>query len=161
MKNRLSLVLLILLSVSVCSCHTDTETNSQAVKDTILRYNQLLAEGYANMNMSPLREVATADQAGKEYRHMAALGEAKIKMEAALKSVEFVGIVVSRDGTASAITKEVWDYTHLLVRTRTQVAKQKDVVYALKYELKKENSRWRVASIETIDQKESSSRQAN
>lgn len=159
MKDKLSIVLLILLSVY--SCRTDTETNTQAVKATILRYNQLLAEGYANMNMNPLQEVATADQAGKEYRHMAALGEAKIRMEAALKSIEFAGIVVSRDGTASAVTKEVWDYTHLHVRTRTPGAKQKNVVYALKYELKKENTRWRVASIETIDQKESSSRQAN
>jgi hypothetical protein len=159
MKKTLSLALLIFFGVY--GCPTSPDPTTQAVKDTILRYNQLLAEGYANMNMNPLQEVATADQAGKEYRHMAALGEANIRMAAALKSIEFSAVVVSRDGSASAVTKEVWDYTHLDVRTRTPVTKQQDIVYTLKYELKQENRRWLVASIETIGQKESSTHRAN
>ena len=159
MRMQLSLFLFIL--VWAFGCPTSPDPNTQAVKETILRYNQLLAEGYANMNMNPLQEVATADQAGKEYRHMAALGEAKIRMEALLKSIAFSGIVVFRNGTASAVTNEVWDYTHFDVKTRTPVARQKDVVYTLKYELKQENRRWVVASIETINQKESSTHRAN
>jgi hypothetical protein len=159
MRMQLSLFLFIL--VWAFGCPTSPDPNTQAVKDTILRYNQLLADGYANMNMNPLQEVATADQAGKEYRHMAALGETNIRMEALLKSIEFSAVVVSREGTASAVTKEVWGYTHLDVRTRTPVARQKDVVYTLKYELKQENRRWLVASIETIGQNESSTHRAN
>jgi hypothetical protein len=159
MKKTLSLALLIFFGAF--GCPTSPDPNTQAVKETILRYNQLLAEGYANMNMNPLQEVATADQAGKEYRHMAALGETNIRMAAVLKSIEFSGIVVSREGSASAVTNEAWDYTHLNVRTRTPVATQKDIVYILKYELKHENRRWLVASIENIGQKESSTHRAN
>jgi len=159
MRIRLSIFLFLL--AWAFGCPTSPDPNTQAVKDTILRYNQLLAEGYANMNMNPLQEVATADQAGKEYRHMAALGETNIRMEAVLKSIEFSEIVVSREGTASAVTNEAWDYTHLNVRTRTPVTTQKDIVYTLKYELKHENRRWLVASIENIGQKESSTHRAN
>ncbi|NTW59153.1 MAG: hypothetical protein HGA43_08295, partial [Nitrospirae bacterium] len=61
--------------------------------------------------MNPLREVATADQAAKEYRQMAALGEAKIRMESTLKSIEFTGITFPGRDEAAVFTREVWDYT--------------------------------------------------
>jgi hypothetical protein len=115
------------------------------------------------MDMNPFREVATAEQATKEYRHMAALGEVKIRMESALKSIEFSRISFSSDTTASAVTKEMWEYTHLDIdmRTRTPVAVQKNIAYTLKYELKKENTRWYVASIEAIDDKQSGTQRVN
>jgi len=151
MKKSLSLALLIFFGV--CGCRTSPDTNVQAVKDTVLRYNQLLAEAYANMNMNPLREVATADQAAKEFRHMAALGEARIRMESTLKSIEFSGMTFSGRDEASAITTETWDYTHFDMRTRTPVKVQKNVSYTLKYALKKENARWYVVSVEVVDER--------
>ena len=151
MKKSLSLALLIFFGV--CGCRTSPDTNVQAVKDTVLRYNQLLAGAYASMNMNPLREVATADQAAKEYRHMAALGEAKIRMESTLKSIEFNGITFPGRDEAAVITRETWDYTHIDTGTRAPVNVQKNVSYTLKYALKKENARWHVVSIETVDER--------
>ena len=151
MKKTLSLALLIFFGVY--GCRISPDTNAQAVKDTVLRYNQLLAEAYATMNMNPLQEVATADQAAKEYRHMAALGEAKIRMESTLKSIEFTGITFPGRDEASAMTRETWDYTHIDTRTRVPVNVQTNVSYTLKYALKKENARWHVVSIETVDEK--------
>jgi hypothetical protein len=151
MKKTLSLALLIFFGAF--GCPTSPDPNTQAVKETILRYNQLLAEGYANMNMNPLQEVATADQAGKEYRHMAALGEAKIRMESTLKSIEFTGMTFSGRDEAAVITRETWDYTHIDTGTRAPVKVQKNVSYSLKYTLKKEQVRWLVISVEAVDEK--------
>lgn len=151
MRRQLPLVLFVV--IWVFGCRTSPDTNAQAVKDTILRYNQLLAEAYAKMNMNPLQEVATADQAAREFRHMAALGEAKIRMESALKRIEFSGITFSGGDEASVITRETWDYTHIDTRTRAPVKVQQNVPYMLKYGLKKEKARWRVASVEAVDEK--------
>ena len=68
--------------------HRDT----QEVKDTILRYNKLLTGGYSKMNMTPLREVATLEQSIRVYDHMAALGEAGIRMESQLVDIKFLDI---------------------------------------------------------------------
>jgi len=152
MRRQLPLFLFVV--IWACGCRTSPDTNTQAVKDSVLRYNQLLAEAYAKMNMNPLREAATADQAAKEYRHMAALGEAKIRMESALKNIEFSGVTFLSHDEASVITKEIWDYTHIDMRTRAPVKVQKNVPYTLKYELKQKNARWYVASIQSIEEEQ-------
>ncbi|NTW60762.1 MAG: hypothetical protein HGA43_16545 [Nitrospirae bacterium] len=84
---------------------------------------------------------------------MAALGEAKIRMESTLKSIEFTGITFPGRDEAAVFTREVWDYTHIDTGTRAPVKAQKNVSYSLKYTLKKEQVRWYVASVEVVDEK--------
>lgn len=149
MNEKLSAVLLVFLWAS--GCHGVADKNAQAVKAVIVRYNHLLAEGYLTMNMNPLQEAATAGQATREYHHMAALGEAQVRMEAALQSIEFSRVRFSGSNAASVVTKEVWNFTHLDMKTRRPIYVQKSVVYTLKYQLKKSGRAWYVAAVESID----------
>ena len=79
------------------------------------------------MNMDPLREVATTDQAAKEYRHMAALREALIRMKSSLKHIEFSQATFTDRDEASMVTRETWDYTHVNTRTGAAMNVQQNV----------------------------------
>ena len=147
-------ILIILLTVIyVVGCRAGTEKDTRAVKDTILRYNQLLAEGYARMNMTPLREVATEEHAQKVYHHMAALGEAKIKMESQLIDIEFLDIQYPKKDLVRVKTKEKWNYTHINIGTKmpAQTVVQ-GLIYKLSYELVRKDGRWVVSSISVLEE---------
>ena len=128
------------------------EKDRITVQHTILRYTQLLAQGYANMNMTNLQEVATEEQALKAYRHMSALGDAKIRMESHLEDIEFVDIQLPKEGSARVRTRERWNYVH--VKTGAQIPAETGVqglVYNLSYELARNDGRWLVSSISVLD----------
>jgi hypothetical protein len=46
---------ILLTVICVGSCWIIAEKDTRQVKDTILRYNYILAERYAGINMTPLR----------------------------------------------------------------------------------------------------------
>lgn len=146
-------ILIILLTViCICGCRVGTDKDTRQVKDTILRYNQLLAEGYARMNMTPLKEVATDEHAQKVYHHMAALGEAKIRMESKLIDIEFSDIQFPRKDLVRVKTKEKWNYNHINIDSKmpAQTVVQ-GLLYRLSYELVKKNGRWFVSSISVLE----------
>ncbi|TAL74746.1 MAG: hypothetical protein EPN88_03685, partial [Bacteroidetes bacterium] len=130
MKKTILLILLTVICVG--GCHISTEKDTRQVKDTILRYNYLLAEGYARMNMTPLKEVATEEHALKVYHHMAALGEAKVRMESRLVDIEFSDIQFPRKDFAKVKTKERWNYTHINIDSKMPA---QTVVQGLLYRL--------------------------
>lgn len=127
-----------ILAIYICGCRVDTEKDTRAIKDTILRYNQLLAEGYARMNMTPLKEVATPEHAQKVYHHMAALGESKVRMESQLVDIEFSDIQFPKKDFAGVKTREKWNYTHINIGSKMpgQTVVQ-GLIYKLSYELVK------------------------
>lgn len=134
-------------------CTLARDRDVQAVQDTIARYNQLLAEGYAKMIMTPLREVATDEQAQKVYYHMAALGESRVRMESRLKKADFLEVKFPSRTAAVAKTRELWEYAHINIDTGKTVKTEKDVVYSLVYELVKKDGRWIVTSVTGLNEK--------
>jgi len=156
-------VLLVILLMGICigGCHISTEKDTQQVKDTILKYNQLLAEGYARMNMTPLREVATEEHAQKVYHHMAALGEAKIRMESRLVDIEFSDIQFPKKDFAKVKTKERWNYTHINIDSKmpAQTVVQ-GLLYRLSYGLVKKDGRWFVSSISVLEENKPSEKKS-
>lgn len=150
MKKTILIILLVV--ICICGCRVGTDKDTRQVKDTILRYNQLLAEGYARMNMTHLREVATEEHAQKVYHHMAALGEAKIRMESRLIDIEFSDIQFSRKDLVRVKTKERWNYTHINIDTKMPVQTVvQGLLYKLSYELIKKNDKWYVSSVSVLE----------
>lgn len=131
----------------------ETETDTLAVEHTVLRYSQLLAEGYSKMNMTPLQAVATEEQASRVYRHMAALGDAGTRMESELKDIEFLDIQISDKDGARVKTRERWNYIHQ--STDTGLARRtvvEGLIYELAYNLVRQDSRWLVSSISVLSE---------
>ena len=127
--------------------HRDT----QEVKDTILRYNKLLTGGYSKMNMTPLREVATLEQSIRVYDHMAALGEAGIRMESQLVDIKFLDIQFPKKDFAKVKTSERWNYSH--IRIDSEMPGQnfvKGLIYKLSYELVRKDEKWLVSSVTVL-----------
>ena len=151
MKNGLFATLVVV--ICIYGCRAGVETDTRAIKDTILRYNHLLAEGYARMNMTPLKEVATEEHAQKVYHHMAALGESKVRMESQLLDIEFSDIQFPKKDLVRVKTKEKWNYTHINIDTKmpAQTVVQ-GLFYKLSYELIKKNGKWFVSSISVLEE---------
>ena len=138
------------LASSLIGCIPSAGKEDAPLKEVIMRYNMLLAEGYRKLNMNPLQEVATREQAEKLYFHMAAIGEGRLRLESTLKDIKFVKVVVGKDDQATAETKEIWDFTHIDINTGSKFAEEKDFIYEIGYTLKKLNGRWLITNVATI-----------
>ena len=160
-KMKKTILILLLVVICIYGCRVGTDKDTRQVKDTILRYNQLLAEGYARMNMTPLKEVATDEHAQKVYHHMAALGEAKIRMESKLIDIEFSDIQFPRKDLVRVKTKEKWNYNHINIDSKmpAQTVVQ-GLLYRLSYELVKKNGRWFVSSISVLEENKPSEKKS-
>lgn len=140
MKIKLSLYLCLIL-VLLAGCNQE----KGRIKDTVIKYNTLLADGYKNLNMTPLLQVATEEQSLKAYYHMAALGEARIKMDAKLRSINFLDIK-SLSQKSEVRTEEMWDYTHINIDTGQSVF-HRTISYRIRYLLIKRSERWFVSDV--------------
>lgn len=157
-ENRFVSFLVLCISVFIFltfSCKTrnpgqDISLETQKIKDAILLYNALLAEGYKNLNMNPLTQAATKECATKAYYHMSALGEADIKMHSQVKKINFDDLEVQKPVRAIAKTSEIWDFVHLDIKSNEKIYEEKDFVYHVTYELKKEGDHWLVARVTAV-----------
>lgn len=128
---------------------------ADTIKTAINRYNQLLADGYRTMNMNQLQQVATVDQATKLYHHMAALGEARLRMDSSLKGISFIKIEQQKPGVASVQTRETWDFSHISTATGKKESEELSFIYEMRYSLKQENGRWIITNVDTLSGKSS------
>jgi len=144
MIKKLFVFFLVFISISA-ACSSSEEVGK--VREVIMRYNQLLVEGYKKMDMNPLQEVATIEQATRLYHHMSALGEGDIRMLSQLKRIEFLEFKFPKKTEAVVRTKEIWDFSHTNINTDEKVYEQKDFIYTLVYKLVKESNRWLVSEV--------------
>jgi hypothetical protein len=134
---------------ALCGCMSEGD-NANGVKRTIGRYNELLTAGYLTYDMNPLQEVTTREVATKAYHHMAALGEGKLRMEPAVKKIDFTSIRFPGNDRATAETSETWDFTHIDTTSGRKFAEEKDFMYEMTYTLKRSGGRWIIDRVETI-----------
>jgi hypothetical protein len=125
-------------------------SDADKVRETIRRYDSLLAEGYRTANMTRMREVAEELQAQDEYIHMSSLGEGGVRLLPELKDLQFVKVSV--EGTrAIAETRETWDYRHESLVTKKIVLVQEGLVYDLAWDLVKHpDGSWFVSDVRAI-----------
>ncbi|KAF0220985.1 MAG: hypothetical protein FD174_698 [Geobacteraceae bacterium] len=125
----------------------DGSISQQTAHAVVMRYNQLLADGYRNLNMTPLQEVATEDLARKAYHHMAAISEGKKRMDSKLKKFEFVKTEFPQPGRCRIQTRELWDYNYSDIETGKISTEVKDYIYHVNYTLENRGGRWLITSI--------------
>jgi len=141
---------LLCIGLLLCACQNHHGEDSR-VKGTIMRYQQLLSEGYRKMDVSSLQQVASSEHALKVYYHMAALGEAKTRMSSTLKKIEFKDISYPDQGTALVSTHEVWDFALNSLDDGTTQQTEKDFPYEMAYDLKKDGDRWLITDARVIE----------
>ncbi len=151
MKTVMLILFFLLLLLSGC---THGSQDAEQIEATIRRYDQLLTEGYANLNMNPLQEVATSDQAQKDYFHMAALGEGRVRMLAKLTDISFSSVDFPKKGEATITTHETWDFAYVDIKSGKKESEVKGFVYQLRYELKKEGKRWIIRNVTALNNDE-------
>ena len=113
----------------------------------IVRYNQLLSEGYKTTNMTKLQEVTTPELAEKAYYHMAAIGEGKSRMVSELKQLDFIETDCAKPALCRVVTKERWDFGYADILTGNRSNEVKDYVYDVQYLLENRQGRWLITEI--------------
>lgn len=155
-------VVLIALLVLLSGCKGEKERvadqKKAALQAAVTWYCALLADGYRTLNMNPLSQVATPQQATKAYYYMAATGEAGLKMDATLKKIEFTAFREIGPNKAEVATDESWDYLFIEIKSgKAQFTNR--VSYTMTYHLEEQEGRWLVAAIavqKTVEEKDSS-----
>lgn len=143
-------VLIALALLAGCTSTPRMSDDEKAIRATLERYNQLLTEGYRALDMNQMREVATQLQSENEYIHMSSLAEGGVRLDPTL--VEFDVIKVSIEATsATAETKETWDYRHYARANGELVLEEKGLVYHLAWDLEKQPAgNWLVSDVRAI-----------
>jgi hypothetical protein len=124
------------------------------VKKLVERYNVLLAGGYKSLDMNPLQEVATPQQAEKAYIHMAAIGEGTVRMISQLKKLDFVLIQFPTDKSAIVRTHEVWDFAYTDIKSGKKNEEVKDFPYDVTYTFEQSGGRWLISDIVASSEKD-------
>ena len=119
----------------------------ELMKVIVERYNALLSQGYRTLNMNPMQEVATKDQAEKLYIHMAAIGEGKVRMNSQLKKIDFLQIAFPREDTSIVRTHEIWDFSYNDIKTGRKNEEVKDFPYDVTYTLDNKGGRWLISDV--------------
>jgi hypothetical protein len=145
--TRIALV----VALVVCSgCAPAISPEEQAVRTTIESYNSMLTEGYRALNMNGMTQFATPAQAESEYIHMSSLAEADIRLDPTLKKLEILKVSVEAT-SATAETREAWEYRHYSRKTGALVLEEKGLVYQLAWDLEKQPSgQWLVSDVRAI-----------
>ena len=136
------------------ACEQKTPTHNfdqeEKIKNTIILYNALLAEGYRNLNMNALTQIATEERRVKAYHHMSALGETGVKMDAVLKDLKFREVNLIDPVNAEAGTEEIWDYIYIDIDSGDSAYNNR-ITYKNNYRLINRSGKWVVADI-TIEE---------
>ncbi|GFO53612.1 hypothetical protein GMSM_06190 [Geomonas sp. Red276] len=123
------------------------------IRQVVERYNQLLSDGYRNLNMNPVQEAATVQLAEKAYTHMAAIGEGKARMDSHLKRIDYRSIDFPAPNRCLVKTDETWDFAYLDIKSGAKTGEVKDFVYHVAYTLEVKDGRWLVTdAAATFDQ---------
>lgn len=157
--NRILPMLLILVAI-VSGCNgpdsqraaqtpkaTSPSTPEEKAHDLILRYNQLLIEGYKTNNMTKLQEVATLELAQKAYYHMAAIAEGNSRLVSDLKKIDFKKTDCSQPGKCQVQTSERWDFGYVDARTGQKMSEVTNYLYEVRYDLENRGGSWMLTDI--------------
>jgi hypothetical protein len=159
---KIAVFILPLLFVAIAGCNSaSSKPSAEASKppgssasnpaelshSLIVRYNQLLSEGYKTINMTKLQEVATPELAEQAYYHMAAIGEGKSRMVSEFKKIDFLQTDCSAPLKCSVVARERWDFAYADIVTGARSNEVKDYDYDVRYQLEKRQGRWMITEI--------------
>jgi hypothetical protein len=161
MKSSAFILLILIVAIAGCKDNvsydkplktdsaktSSSSTSADEAHKLIVRYNELLSEGYKTTNMTKLQEVATPELAEKAFYHMAAIGEGQSRMVSELKKIDFKETDFSKPSKCRVVTREWWDFGYADILTGKRSNEVKDYVYDVQYLLENRQGRWMITEI--------------
>jgi len=146
-----------LLTTSACDQQKPAppaDNRQAAIEKAVIWYNALLADSYRGLNSKSLIRVATTKMVNTVYFHMAAIGEAGIKMDSKLKNITFSPLKEIAPNTIEIKTEEDWNYIYWDIKSGKNLF-DNSVKYNLTYKLEHPADKWLVSDITVQKTKES------
>lgn len=136
-----------LVGLLVAGCGPSAEREAvdrAAIEEDLREYLPLLARAYRTGNTSILEEhAALKERASIDKRHADLERQGQI-LAPELDSLTVEGVTVWNRVNAYVTTVEVWDVRVLATGTETVVREELDQANRVRYQLKRDNDRWRV-----------------
>lgn len=150
----------LLLTIAACDRKQPAPVDSRqtTVEAAVTWYDALLADGYRNLNMNALIQVATAKIARRAYYQMAAVGESGLKMDSTLQQITFSPLKEINQNTVTISATEKWQYVYWEIKTGKHLF-DNSVQYNLTYTLIRTDGKWMVSDVtirSTREEKDSS-----
>lgn len=140
--------LLVLLVAGVVACNEPTAeeeaANQQEIEAFLREYLPKLAEAYRTGDASGLEPYAAAKEQASIERRARELAKGGEVLAPELDSVEVEDVRTWQSINAYVTTVEVWDIRTYATGTENVVREQLDQTNRVKYQLQREDGRWRV-----------------
>lgn len=143
-RGTVTVVLTALICAACGSSAERQEVNRDEIKADLEVYLPLLGEAYATGNLEPLREWAVEKEISRVMKRLDDLGSQGRRLVPSFRQITVEDVSVWNYSNAFVTTVEVWDLQIRAVGTEEVLAEELGQRNRVKYQLKREQDRWRV-----------------
>ncbi len=126
------------------SAKIDQEAAKQEIAASLEAYLPLLGEAYATGNVEPLREWAAEKEMARIYKIVTDLAAQGRTLVPTFRQMTIEEVNVWNYANAYVTTLEVWDLKTYASGTDQVLAQESEQPNRVKYQLKRDDGRWRV-----------------
>ena len=145
MRQAVAVLTLALLVAAGCGSSTERqEVNRDEIKADLEVYLPLLGEAYATGNLELLREWAVEKEMSRVMKRLDDLSSQGRRLVPTFRQITIEDVNVWNYSNAFVTTVEVWDLQILAVGTEEVLAEELGQSNRVKYQLKRNEDRWRV-----------------
>lgn len=145
MRQAVAALTLALLVAAGCGPSTERqEVNRDEIKADLEVYLPLLGEAYATGNLELLREWAVEKEMSRVMKRLDDLSAQGRRLVPTFRQITIEDVNVWNYSNAFVTTVEVWDLQILAVGTEEVLAEELGQSNRVKYQLKRNEDRWRV-----------------
>jgi len=146
MTNRLApIALAFLLSFLACSPSPSRQAaDRDEIKAFLESYLPLLGLAYASGDLGPLDAYVAQKEIATIAKHLENVSVSGRTLEPTFRSLTIEEVDVWNYANAYVTTREVWDLRLYASGSREQLGEELDHVDRVKYQLKRQEGRWRV-----------------
>lgn len=139
--------LLVAGGIALAGCGPSVEQQAAdraAIQQTLEDYLPKLAQAYATGDVEPLREQAVTKEVAIVSARIQEMEQQGREVRPELKSVTIEKVTAWNYSNAFVTTLEVWDLRVFAAGTSTQLSQALAQSNRVKYQLKREQGRWRI-----------------
>lgn len=134
----------LLVAIACGSPGGDAAAERQAIQELLEVYLPRLAQSYATGDLEPLREFAAEREVATVEKRLLEVAAQGRTLEPELRSVVVEEVEIWRHSNAYATTLEEWDLRLYAGESRTLLSEVLAQRNRVKYQLKRDEGRWRV-----------------
>jgi hypothetical protein len=146
MRRALILVGALVLAGTACENTTPSEVERQQVEAAVRAYLDGLTRAYSELSVAPLEGLATGSEIADVRTILQTLASSGDRVEAHMRTIEFMNMEVFREVNATVTLVEVWDVVRFDAYTGREKGRNDSSVQSSIIQLRRIEGRWMVTA---------------